>query len=165
MISKIVCPVLFYMTSLVLFYMTNFNNVVTNTITKTHVSANSMITTIWNLLPAWISKPRHQQKKKRDKTSNNDGQCTIKLCANKKPSFNKRNYMLGQHNRMQHKVSRLCPPKLYQNHAHKVTRRIINHHDQNHQNQKVDGWVENSLDQNYQNRLLWFLNICQLPIN
>ena len=71
------------------FYTTSVSNIVMHTITKVHMSAKSMISNTWNLLPAWVSKPRRQQKKKKhNKTSNGAGQHAKKLCASKISYFN-----------------------------------------------------------------------------
>ena len=48
------------------FYMTNINNIITNTVNKMYVSESSMIINAWNLLPAWIS--YHNVNKRRSVT-------------------------------------------------------------------------------------------------
>ena len=74
-----------------------------------------MITNIWNLIPVLVSKPRLGQKmKKRKKTSIGAEMHAQKLRASKKTYFNKRNCQSRQQNRMQQKVSRLRPLRIYQ---------------------------------------------------
>ena len=68
-----------------------------------HVSANTVFTNAWNLLPKWSSTPQHRRIKKRYKKSNGARKYAYNLRANKKLCFNERNFKSGQHNSMKKK--------------------------------------------------------------
>ena len=143
LISKFLYLVLFCKTSLVLFYTATISNIVTHTIIQLHVSTNSMMTNTWNLLPVWVSKQRLWQKKKKkhNKTSSSVRLSIQKLCARKKSYFNKSNCKSEQHNRMQHKVSRLVHFNSIENHAHNIIQGMINHLNQIRRNQKINNTI------------------------
>ena len=82
MIPKIVYLILTFRRILNLFITTSNSNIMKPNIILLHVSSKSMITNEWNLIPAWISKKRlWQGKKKGNKTSNNAELYAQKLCA------------------------------------------------------------------------------------
>ena len=93
-----------------LFYMTKFNNIATNTI----------FNNAWNFLPKWNSTQQRWQIKKPYRKSNGAGKYACNLLASKKSCFNKCNCKSGQHNRMRWKVSRLCLTSVYRKARKKI---------------------------------------------
>ena len=73
-----------------------------NTITSLH----KILTHVPNILSQWISKPRRQRHKKRDKTSHGAVRFAQNLCACKESWYNERNCKSGRHN--QHHIFVHC---------------------------------------------------------
>ena len=115
MISKIVYPILICRMNLDLFVTTSISNIMKLTIIRLHVSSKLMITNAWNYIPPWIFKPRLWQRKKKEQ-QNKQWRWIVRSEAlyKQKLYFDKLNCQSRQHNQMQHKVSRLCPTKVYQ---------------------------------------------------
>ena len=111
-ISKIVCLVLLCKTSLILFYTTYVKNIVTHTIAKGYVLAKSMITNMESSISVGLKNTNSTKEEEMQQTSNSTELYAQKLCTSKKSYFNEYNFQSGQHNKIQHKVSRLCLPRM-----------------------------------------------------